>query len=318
MTVRRIGDSNAMTCRDFQRGWDELLDAEARSAALADALENAPPGADRRRDNDRPADGDGESEGPAILAAHAAECPACRPIAARYQVLRQSIRAWRQPPAPPPGLVDRILIAAAEPAPAIWRPAVARPWRDSPYRLSIVSGLAAAGLIGLVLAGTIRWYVHPVDRQDPSAVAIHPPDRHRQAADPGQATATATDPSRSFNRALADATSATWDLARSASEPAARLGREVLDPGGEPGSSPPGAVATAASDGRDEGIARLVSVPVPSFEPLAPEASAVIQQVGDQLSAGVRPLSSTARHAFGFLLGPDHRPHTEPATGSTL
>ncbi len=46
---------------------------------------------------------------------------------------------------------------------------------------------------------------------------------------------------------------------------------------------------------------------MPTLDPLGPDAagaSDVLQQVGDRLAAGVRPLSSTARHAFGFLLGP--------------
>jgi len=48
-------------------------------------------------------------------------------------------------------------------------------------------------------------------------------------------------------------------------------------------------------------------VSVPSFGSLAPDSAAAVamlQQVGDRLATGVRPLSTTARHAFGFLLGP--------------
>ena len=75
-----------------------------------------------------------------------------------------------------------------------------------------------------------------------------------------------------------------------------------------------GASSTAPA-GTIEGLASL-SVPVPSLEPLTPDASAasaVLQQVGDRLSTGVQPLSSTARHAFGFLLGPP-RDRTESRT----
>jgi hypothetical protein len=49
------------------------------------------------------------------------------------------------------------------------------------------------------------------------------------------------------------------------------------------------------------------AAPVPSLNPLRPDpaaASALLQQVGDDLASGVRPLSSSARRAFGFLLGP--------------
>ncbi len=48
------------------------------------------------------------------------------------------------------------------------------------------------------------------------------------------------------------------------------------------------------------------TVPVPSLDSLVPDtaaAGAMLQQVGDRLTHGVRPLSDTARHAFGFLLG---------------
>ena len=99
--------------------------------------------------------------------------------------------------------------------------------------------------------------------------------------------------------ALADATAATWDLARSASEPAARISRQVLDAATEPEHDPGPAAALPAP------IAATVSVP--SLDSLAPDSAAaatMLQQVGDRLATGVRPLSDTARHAFGFLLGP--------------
>ncbi len=268
-----------MTCRDFQRICDERLDA----------------GAD--------ADGEHGGDDAARLAAHAAECPACLAIDARYQLLRQAIRAWRQPPAPPPSLVDRILAAAAEPEPTTLTIATERSWPMDREGWRVIAGLAATALIAVSLA----WLLARIARTDrtaphPAVVADHPADR---IATPGPSPA--RNPSLSINRALADATSATWDLARSASEPAARLGREVLDAGEDDRGSRPGSAAVTISDHPAEGLVSL-SVPVPSLEPLAPDAAAVIQQVGDQLSAGVRPLSSTARQAFGFLLRPDRRP----------
>ena len=48
-------------------------------------------------------------------------------------------------------------------------------------------------------------------------------------------------------------------------------------------------------------------VSVPSLELLTLDTAAtaaVWQQVGNELASGVRPLTTTARHAFGFLLGP--------------
>lgn len=258
-----------MTCRDFQRICDELLDADGAH------------------------DGDGETA--ARLAAHAAECPACRAIEARYQLLRHAIRGWRQPPAPSPAFADRVLAAAtAETEPATIPAPAGRPWPMSREGLRILAGLAATVLIGVMIAGLLPRAGRMNHEES------HPPVVDRTATPPGV-------PSPSFNRALADATSATWDLARSASEPAARLGREVLDPGEDDGAARTAAAATTARAQHAEGLASL-GVPVPSLEPLAADAPAVLQQVGDQISAGVRPISSTARQAFGFLLGPDRRP----------
>jgi hypothetical protein len=104
-----------------------------------------------------------------------------------------------------------------------------------------------------------------------------------------------------FNSALLDATEATWDLARSASEPAARIGRQFLGATLEHEQSP--GKVDAMND--REPVIRAVSVP--SLNSLTPDATAagiLLQQVGDRLATGVRPLSDTARHAFGFLLGP--------------
>lgn len=279
-----------MTCRDFQRICDELLDADT--------------------------DGEPRDDDTARLAAHAAECPACRAIDARYQLLRQAIRAWRQPPTPPPGLVDRIL-AAAEPETATIPAATERPWPMNREGWRAIAGLAATVLIAASLALLLPRFAR-TDRTapHPPVLADHPADR---TATPGVAPRPAKEHSPSINRALADATSATWDLARSASEPAARLGREVLADDDDERASRPGSAAPMTSAHRAEGLASL-SVPVPSLEPLAPDAAAVLQQVGDRLSAGVRPLSSTARQAFGFLLGPDRWPirpagtRTEPTS----
>ena len=43
---------------------------------------------------------------------------------------------------------------------------------------------------------------------------------------------------------------------------------------------------------------------LPPWPPTHPPLRAVLQEVGDRLASGVGPLSRTARHAFGFLLGP--------------
>src|SRR5262249_15796690 len=87
--------------------------------------------------------------------------------------------------------------------------------------------------------------------------------------------------SEALTSALAEATSATWDLARSASGPAARVGLQVLD-------APPVAQATPPS--------------IPADDRPGP-ASQVLEGVGDRVNDEVGPLSVAARHAFGFIIG---------------
>jgi hypothetical protein len=267
-----------MNCHEFRRRWDELLDAE--SGVGSQRL----PAID---------------EAEARLLAHAADCPACRPTAARYQVLRQAIRAWRQPPVPSADLAKRILSAPAEPMPRPWINIAAdlgrQSWRDRRirYRL-LLYGSAAAALLGFFVGGGSNRRPRPVPPDGVGDVAAR--DLHSIAAPPR-----APETSPALDRALAEATSATWDLARSASEPAARIGRDVLE-GGRPAGDRPDRRPVDSG----EGLAGL-SLSFPSLHPLksdATAASAVFQEVGDRVSAGVEPISDTARHAFGFLLGP--------------
>ncbi|SIN89281.1 hypothetical protein SAMN05444166_1477 [Singulisphaera sp. GP187] len=83
--------------------------------------------------------------------------------------------------------------------------------------------------------------------------------------------------------ALASAGSATWNFAIESSEPAARIGREFLDAASFRETAP-GALALTL--------------------PNSPPPTEVLESVGDRVNAQVRPFSGTARHAFGFLLGP--------------
>jgi hypothetical protein len=171
--------------------------------------------------------------------------------------------------------------------------------------VKLVSFTAAAVIALLTILPAIRRMVDSgrLDRPPavPPIVARQPdPDLHSVSdaqSDP--------DDRRGLHLALAEATSATWDLARSASLPAARISLEVLD-------------ATTRAEGHaSEHQAGLdpappeVSVAVPSLFSKGTDpsgAAAVWQQVGDHLAAGVRPLPSTARQAFGFLLGPARDP----------
>jgi hypothetical protein len=76
------------------------------------------------------------------------------------------------------------------------------------------------------------------------------------------------------------------------------VGLEVLD-------TPELAATTAA----------LALAPAPTVENEPPSTSQVIQDVGDRVNEGVNPLSGTARHAFGFLLGTALSADSEPGVG---
>jgi hypothetical protein len=268
-----------MTCRDFERMWNELLDSET-STGRADV--NA--GTAVR--------GMAEYEG--ALLEHAAGCAACARVSERYQVLRRALRVWGPPLAPPAGLADRIL--AEFEAPTTTASAVSgsvkrkRLWQTA----AGVAAIAAAAVVVALALPAVNQSMKRT-RQDGPRVVLHntPVDSSRGSA------MTAVD-SRDLNMALAEATAATWDLARSASEPAARISRDVLDAATRPDRT----TAEPPSIAGSEAVGPTVSVPsLDSLVPGPAAAGAMLQQVGDRLTHGVRPLSDTARHAFGFLLG---------------
>jgi hypothetical protein len=250
-----------MNCRDFERIWNERIDA--RSSPSGDLGARTAPGSEL------------------ALLEHTATCSACRRKMAGYQALERSILAWGPPPAPPADLADRILVAARAQH-ASGRQG-AHTW-DRGRRL-IRFLVAAASIMAIIAAGVMTRI--SIDRSR---------DRDRLAsATPGHSASPSSDRSDGpkLNEALASATEASWDLARSASEPAARLSRQFLD------------AATDAGPERPHESSGAVAVPsLDAFAPDSAAAVATIQQVGDRLANGVRPLSSSARHAFGFLLGP--------------
>lgn len=101
----------------------------------------------------------------------------------------------------------------------------------------------------------------------------------RRAGEIPVATAT-TAPPPPLQDAFAAATTATLDLARRTSEPATRVGSRVI------------------------ARAKFPASPELSLSvPIRP-ASDMISALGDDVNRGVKPLSGSARSAFGFLLAP--------------
>jgi hypothetical protein len=272
-----------MTCREFERSLNELVDAEA--ASLGDVL--APSALESV-----------VSDLDVALADHAGRCPACRVLAARHQVFRRAVHAWNAPPVAPADLTDRILAAAAEERSAsAWAVYGVKPESYRPIIVAYVSAMAAC-LVGMVM-------LHLVVSRDASQKPAAPPVIANLAHQDLHTGLWPSTPShsdvRELQTAMADATAATWELARSASEPTARISREMLD------------VATdreaELTRGRSSATpsSPAISVTMPSLSELAPDpssTSAMLQEVSDRLASGVRPLSNTARHAFSFLLGP--------------
>jgi predicted anti-sigma-YlaC factor YlaD len=200
------------------------------------------------------------------LEEHAVSCASCRAISTRYQTLRQVVGALGPPPAPSAESSARLLaLMVAAPVAARRRP---------------IRRLVRYAWVPLATAAALLVIARPggPSRQEPiapSTTMVRPPSTVVSY--------------RPLDWALADAKTASIELAREASAPAARIGREVLadrDGSGHPASVP----ARPVVDG------------------LAPPPSDLIQSVGERFTASVRPISGSARHAFGFLLGPPPLP----------
>lgn len=246
-----------MNCRDFDRVWNQLLDARRREVD-ADARERS-------------------------LREHAESCASCRVRHRQLETLRQALEVWSSraetPPTPAPVLARRILEAAdhAEPATTARRPRL-RP-RYAAY------ALASAAAVGLVVLGPkLRPELPRASGPAPAAAAASTPARA-----PTPVVGRSMTP-RLLGVAVDDATAASWQLALLASEPAARLGREMID------------ASFQADAGPYESARFPTSSDLPSLD--AGSLSPAFNQMSDILAAGVRPLSTSARQAFGFLRVP--------------
>lgn len=205
------------------------------------------------------------------LDAHAASCAACRQLSEKFRALQLALRSWT-PPTPPPGLADSVLARLETPEPAVI-PFPAGAWR-----------LAASIAATVLAAGVGLWAVLRPDGELPR---VPRPGPVAQAPRP-------------LSDSLAEATTATLDLARTTSAPAARLGRLMLGTASLPAREP--APNTDLADGPDA-------------------AGSVMRVVGDRVASGVRPISGTARRAFSFIIpkgpaGPDPSPNAGRRRGA--
>ncbi|WP_435015665.1 hypothetical protein TA3x_003209 [Tundrisphaera sp. TA3] len=183
----------------------------------------------------------------ALLAVHASSCDRCRAASARYRVLSTALLAPRPVPDPSPDLERRILDA--------WEAGRPRPARPLPRRILWLAPALAASI--LALAWIAARPGPPPPRPSRPEIGIH------------------------LASALTDATSATIELARGVSAPAARIGMDVLDLDDE------------AADPSDDDPGDAVR---------AQDAIDLLRLMGDRIDEGARPLSGSALHAFEFLL----------------
>jgi predicted anti-sigma-YlaC factor YlaD len=224
--------------------------------------------------DDRPTGADARLS---ALEAHAATCSECRAIHARYLVLAQAIHDLAPTPGPSAAFTEGVLSAWATEAQSARRSLVYR----VPVRLA---ALVAAAVLVVGVALGVR-VLRPRSQVEP--LIAQPANRA-----PG-----------GFALALADVTSATIALARETSEPAARVGRDVLASADLPTASTADAASALT-------LALALPVDVPTSE--------TWQRVGDRLNAGVRPLEGSARRAFSFLRvgSGDPKPVPRPAPGA--
>ena len=201
------------------------------------------------------------------LEAHASSCERCRTVSVRYQALRQAVSALRPPPGPSPASMERLYALTVPPvSPATLRKPPRPRARDWATPASAAAVFALAWLGGIGQSGR-NLPERPGPNPWPPVVAGRP-----------------------LRLALAEATEATVALARAASAPASRIGREMLDFGKHSADGP----TLATGPGGD---------PAARLEP-ASTAPGVLRAVGDRVTAGVKPISGSARHAFSFLLRP--------------
>jgi predicted anti-sigma-YlaC factor YlaD len=184
-------------------------------------------------------------------AAHVSVCESCRETYSRFALLEASVGAWKQRPSSllDPDLTERIVQSALDDRPTLTFTARHR-------RALLATAALLAVSLGLGIG--ISWTAKRPETPEIASQVGPPP----------------------LPEALAEATTATLDLARKTSAPAGRAGSRMI------------------------ARAKLPSAPQLSLNvPIRP-ASEMISVLGEDLNRGVKPLSGTARNAFGFLLAP--------------
>lgn len=236
-----------MNCREFEQYWNDWVDQFHRFPHNLDSS----------------------------LAQHAAICPDCRARAEAYLKLSQAFAGWNEAPRPrvPQSLTDRITVSCLQPPASPASPHLTLT-PAPPSRTRWWWGWAAAAAL---LATT--WLGYRLSSFPQARPVIEPPVF--SSVKPAKPEAPLVESPPRITLALAEATSASLELAKATSAPAARVGRRVL-------------TSTSTSAVRTELVPRVS----------LGSASRALQTVGDELDAGVEPLSGTARQAFGFLLGP--------------
>ena len=242
-----------MTCREVEHFWERRLD-EVRSGTSMEASEGLP------------------SE----LTSHLSLCAQCRARSVGFSALAQAITAL-DTPSPSAGLSARVLAAVeADRSPQRLR---MRPIRRESATLVRRFTVAAAVLLAVFGLRAIR---SPREIVDPK------PDRLPPQATP---LVTVEETSRPLTETVAEVAEVTVALARRTSEPAARLGREMLES------------ATESSS--------LAEEPTPEANEVS--ADRMVKGIGSRLEAGVRPFTQPTRSAFSFLV-----PSFPPAKDSSI
>ncbi len=253
-----------MTCLEFETLWNQRLDAirgpDSVSESSREAADSSPSSCE-------------------ALEEHAANCASCRALANRYRVLQHSIEALTlsDSPRPPNDFAARFLAEHEELLSA-----------SRSRTLSVRWSLAAAAILLAALGLFARR------EQPPERILVDRPIDLPQDVIAGAEDPVISPRIRPLNETLAEATSVTLNLMWEASEPAARLGRDVL------GSYRIPSAPTLTDD---------VPVPLDLAEIDAPALTLtnesekdVLRSLGEQVGGGVRPLSRPALNAFAFLM----------------